>query len=171
MANFQRILNLLFVYVIFLVLLAGYLYQYLEKSEPCYLCLLQRIGLIGIAAALLMNLRFGIRMQHYGLAILSALLGRAFALRQIAMHVCPQFPTFGHTVFGLDLYIWTFIVFSCSIFAEAILAIFYGYTKNKTFVPKWNGPERSAFWAIILITAGNCVSTLLECGLSSCFKN
>lgn len=171
MANFQRILNLLFVYVIFFVLLAGYVYQYWLKNEPCYLCLLQRIGMIGIAAALLMNLRFGIRMQHYGLAILSTLMGRAFALRQIAMHACPQFPTFGHTIFGFDLYIWAFIVFSCSIFAEAILTIFYGYTKNKVFRPKWNGPEKSAFWAIILITASNCISTLLDCGLSSCFKS
>lgn len=171
MANFQRILNLLFVYVIFFVLLAGYMYQYWLKDEPCFLCLLQRIGMIGIAAALLMNLRFGIRVQHYGLAILSALMGRAFALRQIAMHVCPQFPAFGHKVFGFDLYIWTFIIFSCSIFAEAALAIFYGYTKNKVFKPKWSIAERTAFWAIILITASNFISTLLECGLSSCFKS
>lgn len=169
MANFQRILNLLFIYIIFFVLFAAYFYQYLRNEDPCFLCILQRLGMIGVASALLMNFRFGIKVQHYGLAILSALIGRIFALRQIAMHACPEFPTFGQKVFGFDLYIWAFFVFTFSIFACAILTILYGFTKNKDFPPTWGLFERVAFWAIALITVSNLITTFLECDLGACF--
>ncbi|MBX7065802.1 MAG: disulfide bond formation protein B [Parachlamydiales bacterium] len=170
MVRLQRFLNLLFVFVLFLVLLASYVYQYSKAQQPCFLCILQRLGMIGVAAALLMNCRFGIKVQHYGLAILSALIGRLFALRQIAMHLCPEFPAFGQGVFGFDLYVWAFFVFSCSIFACAVLLILYGFTKHKDFPPVWGIPEKLAFWAIGLITASNLITTFLECGLTSCHK-
>lgn len=168
MVFFQRVLNLMFIFVLCAVLLGSYCYQYLKHEEPCPLCLLQRLGMIGIGAALMMNLRFGIRVQHYGLAILCAILGRIVALRQIGLHVCPEFPTFGEPIFGFDLYVWAFIVFTCSIFSCAVLTIIYGYTKNQEYPSYWNKPEKIAFATLAFITFGNIVTTLLECGLSSC---
>ena len=159
MASFQRMINLLSVYILFFVLLGAYLYQYIKGIEPCHLCILQRLGMIGIACGFLMNCKFGIKVQHYGLVILGALVGRIFALRQIAMHICPDFPTYGQAVLGLDLYIWTFIIFSCAIFACAVLTIFYGFTKTKVFPPVWGAGERVAFWLIALITVSNIFST------------
>ena len=162
MAKFQRVMNLLFIYILFIVLFGSYLYQYFKGAQPCHLCTLQRLGMIGVACALLMNLRFGIKPQYYGLAILSALTGRLFSLKQIAMHVCPEFPTYGQAIFGYDLYVWAFIVFSCSIFACAILTIIYGYTKKKEIPPTWGFPEGIAFLGGILITVSNFFTTLLE---------
>lgn len=168
MMTFQRILNALFILVLCAVLLGAYFYQFTKHEEPCPLCLLQRLGMIGIAVALLMNLRFGIRVQHYGLAILSALLGRIVSLRQIALHVCPEFPTFGEPVFGFDLYVWAFIVFSCSIFAAAVLLILFGYTKPREYQPTWGSMEKFAFGLVTLITVANIITTFMECGFTHC---
>ena len=150
------------------VLLAGFAYQFILKEEPCPLCLLQRLGMIGVAAAILLNLRFGIKVEHYGLAIFSALIGRIVALRQISLHVCPQFPTFGQPVFGFDLYVWSYIVFSCSMFASAVLLIIYGYAKREDLEPTWHRMERGVFWLLFLIAFGNMVNTLIKCGLTAC---
>lgn len=168
MVGFQRFLNLVFIYVICAVLLGSYIYQYIRSEDPCALCLLQRLGMIGVVSALLLNLRFGIKVQHYGLAILSALLGRMVSLRQIGMHVCPEFPTFGEPILGFDLYIWSFIVFSSSIFAAAILTMLYGFTKTQEFPPHWGFGARLGFWAVMLIALSNFITTLMECGLTSC---
>lgn len=162
MVQLQKILNALFIFVLSFVLIAAYFYQYLKHEEPCPLCLLQRLGMIGIATAIFMNLRFGIKPQHYALAILSALVARLVSLRQIGLHVCPDFPTFGEPVFGYDLYVWALLVFSCSIFACAALLILYGFFKNLNYEPTWGLLEKSAFALLVLITSANIITTLLE---------
>jgi hypothetical protein len=124
--------------------------------------------MVGVASAILLNIRFGIKVQHYGLAILCAILGRMVALRQIGLHVCPEFPTFGEPVFGFDLYVWSYMVFTSSIFSSAVLIIIYGYTKKQEYPPTWKAADKGAFWAVGLITMGNALTTLIECGLSTC---
>lgn len=166
--NIQKFLNLLFVLVLCAVLIAAYIYQLVMSQEPCSLCFLQRLGMIGVATAILMNLRFGIKVQHYGLAILCAFMGRIVSLRQIGLHVCPQFPTFGAPIFGLDLYVWSYLVFSSSIFATAILLIHYGFVKDHSHQTRWGFYEKIAFWIVTLITFGNIINTLFDCGLLSC---
>ncbi len=168
MVYFQRIANILFVYVLSAVLLGGYVYQYIKNEDPCPLCLLQRLGMIGVGGAILLNLRFGIKAEHYGLAILSAMVGRLVALRQISLHICVGSPSFGDPVFGLDLYVWSFIVFNCCIFSCAVLLILYGFFKNQDYSPLWRTGEKSAFWVLSFLTGANIVTTLIECGLSPC---
>jgi hypothetical protein len=126
--------------------------------------------MIGIATALLMNLRFGIKVQHYGLAILSALLGRIVSLRQISFHVCPEFPIFGAPIFGLALYVWAFIIFTCSMLACALLLIIYGYSKHHQSHRHWGLFEKIAFSLVVLIALSNGINTLIDCGLSSCIE-
>ena len=162
MVTLQRVLNLLFVLAICAILLAAFLYQVAKGEEPCPLCFLQRLGMTGIAAALLMNLRFGIKVQHYGLAILSALLGRVVALRQISLHICPELPTLGETVLGFDLYLWSFFIFTCSLFGCAVLLILYGYAKQYDAPAVWGRFEKFAFWLVALITIGNAINAFLD---------
>lgn len=164
----QKVLNALFIFVLCFVLLSAYFYQFSQQEDPCPLCLLQRLGMIGIIVALLMNLRFGIKVEHYGLAILSALVGRLVSLRQIGLHVCLQFPTFGVPVFGYDLYVWALIVFTCSTFACAVLLILYGYAGHQEYLPSWNHFEESTFTFAGLVIFANIVTTFLECGLGPC---
>lgn len=168
MPTFLRLLNLLFIFVLCGVLLGGYWYQFAKHQEPCPLCLLQRLGMIGVATALLMNHRFGIKIEHYGLAILSALLGRIVSLRQIGLHICPAFPKFGDPIFGYDLYVWAFIVFTCSVLACAILLIIQGFTRPRDYPPSWGFFEKCAYGLVLFITFSNVITTLRDCGLSAC---
>lgn len=168
MIALQRTLNVLFILVLCAILSAAYYYQFSKHEDPCPLCLLQRLGMLGIASALLMNLRFGIKIQHYGLAILFALLGRIVSLRQISMHVCPFFPTFGEPILGFDLYVWSFMIFTSTIMACAILLILKGYSKTTDYHPTWGWPEKFAFGFVFLLTLANALTTYLECGLTGC---
>ncbi|EKE08298.1 MAG: hypothetical protein ACD_17C00245G0004 [uncultured bacterium] len=168
LAGLERILNLVFVYTLSLILFGSYVYQFALNKEPCPLCLLQRIGMLGIACSLLLNLRFGIRIEYYGLAILSALLGRIVSLRQIGLHICPDFPCFGEPIFGIDLYIWSFMIFSTSIFACAVLLILRGFSKVKGDASYWGVFEKLGFWTVFFLVITNAIITFMECGLSLC---
>ncbi len=165
----QRILNLVFVYVLCGVLLGAYGYQYLMHEHPCALCLLQRIGMIGVAIGPLMNMRFGIKMEHYAISLLSAIIGRIISLRQIALHICPEFPTFGEPILGYDLYVWAAIVFACSMFAVAVLLFLFGISRHREVPAFWHsGWEKSAWFLVGIITIANIITTVDLCGLGFC---
>lgn len=154
--------------VILASIISGALYiQFFIKEEPCCLCLLQRLGMIGVATGALMNIRFGIRSSHYGISIISAIFGGFTALRQIALHVCPGFPTFGSPVLGLNLYTWSFIVFATSICYMALLMIIFDGRRKEDHA-KNNLWGYFAFIFIFLIALINFVATLFECGLGPC---
>lgn len=163
-----RVADLLWVYVICAVLLSGFVYQFVMHESPCPLCLLERLGMTGIGVAALMNLRFGMRVEHFGLALLAAFGGRLVSLRQIALHICPEFPTFGTPIFGFDLYVWAFIVFTCSIFVTAVLLILWGVGKKQDIPPAWDIWAQIGFWLLATITLANVINTLAICGLSAC---
>jgi disulfide bond formation protein DsbB len=150
-----RTLNLLFIWVLCGVLLAGFLYQFIEKEDPCSLCLLQRLAMIAIAISLFLNLKFGIKITHYAMALLAALFGMATSLRQIALHICLTFPTFGTPIFGLDLYAWSFIVFFCSIFSCSILLILHKETP-----PTFRTPEKMTLTLLALLSIANILTAI-----------
>ncbi len=168
MVQLLKIANVLWVYVLCVVLLSGFGYQLMMHEDPCPLCLLERLGMIGIGVGALMNLRFGLRVEYLGLSLLAAFAGRLVSLRQIALHVCPEFPTFGSPVLGFDLYVWAFIVFTCSVLVTAILLIFWGVGGHKEVMPCWNVWAKIGFWVLALLVGANIISTLSICGLSAC---
>jgi disulfide bond formation protein DsbB len=168
MAHLLKLANLLWVYVLCGVLLSGYGYQLIMHEDPCPLCLLERLGMIGIGIGALMNLRFGMRVEHLGIALLSAFGGRLVSLRQIALHVCPEFPTFGSPVFGFYINVWAFIVFTCSVLVTAILLILWGMTGQREVAPSWNVWAKIGFWVLAGLTFGNVITTVMICGLSAC---
>lgn len=166
MVELQKNLNALIIFIIAGVLLAAFGVQIIEKEVPCPLCLLQRIGMLCLAASLSLNLIFGVKPSHYGLALFSCLFGGAVALRQISLHVCPQFPTFGLPVFGISLYTWSFFVFICSVFA--IAALLFLYDPKQREEAKLNTFSKFTFYLIFLVAIANFFYTLYQCGLGSC---
>src|SRR5438309_1966573 len=116
-----RTLNAALAIILMLILSAAYYQQYFKHETPCPLCLLQRLGMIGVAFGAVLNLRFGIQPLHYGFSLLSAFFGGSVSVRQILLHICPGSPIFGYPVFGLSLYTWAFFTFCASIVAMILL--------------------------------------------------
>lgn len=168
MLAWQRAINALGILVIVGVLLSAFGVQFLKHEEPCPLCMLQRLGMIGVATSLLLNLRFGPHSSHYALALLSSLVGGSVALRQISLHVCPGFAEFGVPVLGLSLYTWSFIVFVCSILGVAILLFLLDQEQKTTDPQPCQRLCQLAFWFILLVTFVNIFTTYMQCGLGPC---
>ncbi len=166
--SWLRAFSALFIYVLSGVLLGAYSVQFFHHEEPCPLCLLQRVAMIGVAIGQILNLKFGIRPTHHALSILSALCGASVSLRQITLHICPNFPTFGEPMLGLSLYTWAFLTFASSIFAIAVLFFFYK-PKEDSIPPKKMEPfAKGACGLIFLITLSNIFTTFWECGPLFC---
>lgn len=168
MFEWQRDLNALIVIILSGILLSAFGVQIFMHEQPCPLCLLQRLGMLGVATGALLNIWFGIRMGHYSLILLSALMGGFVALRQISLHVCPGFPEFGLPVLGLSLYTWSFIIFVCVVFAVAVLLSLYTPQEREEEPRKLNLWCKFAFGSIFFIAIANIVSTLFLCGLGPC---
>lgn len=168
MQNLERDLNALVILILCGVLLGAFGVQIFLHEEPCPLCLLQRLGMIGVGSSLLLNVWFGVRPAHYGLALLSALTGGFVALRQISLHVCPGFSAFGIPVLGISLYTWSFFVFVCCGLSIALLLFLYKPNesdKEPQLLDFWG---KSAFTLLFFVTVANIIATYWQCGLGVC---
>lgn len=168
MVNLQVSINAIIILILGCILMSAFGVQIFLKEEPCPLCLIQRLGMIGVATSLLMNIWFGIRMSHYGLGIVCSLIGGAVALRQIALHVCPGYPAFGMPIFGLNLYTWSFLIFASCILAISLLLFLYEPKEQKLAIAQPNTLGWAAFSLLLFVTATNIVTTFLQCGLGPC---
>jgi len=168
MIAWERNLNALVVIILSGVLLGAYGVQIFMHEQPCPLCLLQRLGMIGVAVGALLNIWFGVHMSHYGLSLLSALMGGLVALRQISLHVCPGFGEFGLPVLGLSLYTWSFIVFVCVVLSVALLLFLYDPAERQELSIRLNGWCKLAFSLMFFVALANIITTLIQCGLGPC---
>lgn len=168
MQEVVRNLNAVLVLILSGILISAFGVQFFWHEEPCPLCMLQRLGMIGVSIGALLNMKFGVKTSHYGLSLLACLMGGTVALRQISLHVCPGFSTFGIPVLGLSLYTWSFLTFACAVLYIAILLFIEIPDKTTQVVPKMNKLENFAFVIIFLITAVNVVTTFLQCGFGPC---
>lgn len=169
MLKAQRLLNALFVLILSGVLIAAYSYQFIKMEMPCPLCMLQRLAIMGVAMGPVLNLLFGMKMEHYGMSIFSCIFGSFVSLRQISLHVCPQFPTFGEPVLGFDLYAWCLFVFASSLAAIAFLLMLFGFNDNQpNTIKKTNRFEKASIGLLCLIVVANVITTLIECGIGAC---
>ncbi len=156
------------------VLLGAYFIQFIKGEFPCPLCLLQRLGMLGVAFGAMLNLRYGIRPAHYGVSLLSALFGASVSIRQILIHIVPGTGGYGSTVWGLHLYTWAFVVFAVAILLIGLMMVLDGQfeerdvdraTRDMSFIVK------AVFFLAVFIAASNVVTTFLECGFGQCPDN
>lgn len=146
--------------------------QIFMNELPCPLCLLQRVGMLGVAVGLLMNLKFGIRPLHYGISIVSALIGAGVSTRQILLHVVPQadgVTGFGDAVLGMHLYTWALVVFLASILGIALFMALMKWSESLSDeIVSLNKIEKAVFGLFIILALANSVGAFLECGLEPC---
>jgi disulfide bond formation protein DsbB len=160
--------NALLAIILACILWGALAIQFLNHEVPCALCFLQRLGMIGVAAGALMNVKFAPRAMHYGFSLLAAIFGGSVAIRQISLHACPQFPTFGLPFWGLSLYTWSFLVFVASVLYIGLILMVFDHSDYhiKDSKPNWWG--QLAFWMVSLVALTNIFASLWVCGLNAC---
>ncbi len=116
---------------------------------------------------------FGFKKEHFGIAIISALVGSIFSIRQILLHICatPPEPTgYGTPVLGMHLYSWAVIIFAASILGCVVfLFLFKEEKKDAKRTPITF--ERVVFYLILLIAFAEMAATFFECYLGPCCEN
>ncbi|WP_432240158.1 disulfide bond formation protein B [Herbaspirillum robiniae] len=163
-----NVLNVLGLLAICASLGIAFYYQLALKELPCPLCLLQRAGMILMGIGLMMNVRFGVKAAHYGVALAGALATGVIALRQVFLHITPGDAGYGSTFMGLHFYTLTALSSLAAVAGIALLLM----------LKSWEAPARDPAWKsaggklacilFILLVAGNLVSTVLECGGGAC---
>jgi len=168
----ERVVNALMILAIAILLCMSFILQYGFNELPCPLCLLQRVGFIITSIGFMLNLRFGLRPSHYAITLLGALFTAFVALRQVALHVLPGTGAYGSSIFGFHLYTWSFIIaIGIVLFTTIILGLDIQYIESKKKPAAFTSVLHGLFALIFILTVGNFISTLIECGLGQCPDN
>jgi RsiW-degrading membrane proteinase PrsW (M82 family) len=78
-------------------------------------------------------------------------------------------PAFGHSVFGLDLYVWGMVVFALVILATAVALMFRSQLEPVKEEPEWlRRLAAIGAGALFVVAALQTGSVFLECGLGDC---
>ena len=169
------------VFGICLIILIALYFQFVLGELPCPLCLLQRLGLLGVAFGFLLNTYYCVRPIHYSLSLVSAVLTSFVSLRQITLHINSPVG-YGSSIFGLHMYSWTFVLCCVIVLYIAVVMSFprqYHLNKNKVLIEKVSEAKgkktrlftRIAFILFLFIILVNVISTFSQCGWSECPDN
>ncbi len=157
-----------------LVLALGFVFQFALHELPCPLCMLQRIAFALCGLGFVLNLRFGVQPNHYGLILLSALFGLVASGRQVLLHIVPGTGSYGSPIVGLHFYSWAFLLFLAIIAGVAILLVLSGtgrfdYSRSDAqAVARFVGFSRLMAYALIVLVFANAVASFLQCGPMEC---
>jgi disulfide bond formation protein DsbB len=155
------------------VLIGAFYFQFGLGENPCPLCLLQRMGMLGVIMGLTLNTYFGFRKEHFGIVILSALIGASFSIRQILLHICPVAgePTgYGTAVMGMHLYSWAVVIYVASMLGSVVFMFLFKEEKKNTKRQPLTF-EKVVFYLIVFLTFANMVATFFECHVGPCCEN
>lgn len=154
-------------------ILVGALYfQFGLDEDPCPLCLLQRMGMIGVIFGLSLNIFFGFDAKHFALVIISATVGALFSGRQVLLHICkgPNDSGYGTPIFGLHLYTWGVLIFIASILGSAVFLLFSNNFKTVAVNKVRNFEKYSVYLATVIVLV-NIIATFFECQFGPCCEN
>ncbi|MGB6346795.1 MAG: disulfide bond formation protein B [Methyloceanibacter sp.] len=164
--NLSKLLNALGLVAIDTVLVVAFADQLWFRDLPCPVCILQRAGFIAAAFGLALNLIYGPRPSHYGIAILGAVAGGIISAWQMLVYIVPESGSYGNAIFGLHLYTWALLMFALIVVGSAFMLLF-----DRQFAPTEPLGARptllpvTAIALLLLLAVGNVVSTLAICGL------
>jgi disulfide bond formation protein DsbB len=137
--------------------------QFLFEGLPCILCIMQRISLVIIGFALVLNIRFGAHSAHYGWGILAAIVGMMVSLRQVLLRVAPGDAGYSPTFLEIHFYTWAFVAFVGLIAGQAILLMLPNReVRSCSFIAS------TLIVLFMILVFANLTSTLLQCGVGAC---
>ena len=167
--DLSRLLNALGLILVDTVLALAFVDQLWFRDLPCPICVLQRAGFIAAGFGIALNLIFGPRPSHYGLAILGAMAGGIMSADQVLHYVVPGSGSYGNAIFGLHLYSWALIMFAAIVVGCGVMLLF-----DRQYEPSGPPPLRQVTLPILavallaLLAVGNVLSTLAICGVGLC---
>jgi len=167
-ADLSRLLNVLALVALDTVLVLAFADQVWFRDLPCPICILQRAGFVAAGFGLALNLMFGPRPSHYGLAILGALIGGAISADQVLHYVVPGSGSYGNTIFGLHLYTWAFIAFAAVVVGCGVMLLFDPQFESALPPSPMTLLPLSAVALLTLLAVSNVASTLAICGVGLC---
>lgn len=167
MIMWEKILNSLLVLTIALVLLGSMTLQFVYNEEPCPLCLLQRLCMLSVASAALLNICFFPRKLHYGLILLGAFSGGFVAVRHIALNICSAAP-FGEPFLGLSLYTWAFFIFASTVLAVAFFLMLFDKNTRTGQARSYQNWQWAPVSLLFLVALLNIFAAWWRCGFSKC---
>jgi disulfide bond formation protein DsbB len=171
MAALARTLNALALLGVCTVMLGAFYWQLARGELPCPLCLLQRAAFLAAGLGLLLNVRFGAAEAHYGIVIVSALAGAAFAVRQILRYIVPGTGAYGSAVLGFHFYTWALVGFVVLIaFAGLMLFLEAQFVEGVRDLRPAAGAQALG-WLFVLVVLAHAASALLQCGFGPCPEN
>ncbi len=154
------------------ILIGALYFQFGLNEDPCPLCLLQRMGMIGVIFGLALNIYFGFDAKHFAIVIISAVVGSLFSTRQVLLHISPVDGDtgYGSPIFGMHLYTWGVLIFIASILGSAIFLFFTKKFKPTNKQTILNFEKYVAYLAAFIILI-NIIATFFECQLGPCCEN
>lgn len=172
-AYIESFMNLAMLCVIYAILAMTFYVQMDWHQWPCPLCLMQRVGYIGIAFGFLMNFRFGFKPVHYTIVLISALFTAGVSLRQITLHIIPGTGEYGSPLFGYHLYTLSFLGTVVIIFMTSLLlANLNQYNDNyASRMTSMSSLTKLLFLVLVLILIGEIATVYSLCGFSECPGN
>jgi disulfide bond formation protein DsbB len=168
-ADLSRLLNAIGLLGISTVLTLAFIDQIWFKDLPCPLCILQRGGFFAAGFGIALNLIFGPKPSHYGVAIIGAVAGGAIAMRQILLHIVPGTGSYGNPVFGIHLYTWAFIAFAVIVVGCAIMLLDdRQFARAEPMSVRLKALPLSALLLFLTLAIANVFSTVALCGAGVC---
>jgi disulfide bond formation protein DsbB len=167
--DLSRLLNAIGLLGIGTVLALAFIDQIWFRDLPCPLCILQRVGFFAAGFGIALNIIFGPKPSHYGVAIIGAVGGAAIAMRQILIHIVPGTGSYGNPVFGLHLYTWAFIAFVVIVVGCAIMLLDdRQFSRAEPMSVRLKPLPLSALLLFLVLAVANIFSTVALCGAGFC---
>jgi disulfide bond formation protein DsbB len=165
----SKLLNAFGLIAIDTVLVLAFVDQLWFRDLPCPLCILQRAGFFAAGFGLALNLVFGPKPSHYGVAIIGALAGGSISMRHVLLHIVPGSGAYGNPIFGLHLYTWAFIAFGLMVLGCAIMLLDdRQFARAEPMSVRLKVLPLSALVLFLALAIGNLVSTVALCGAGLC---
>lgn len=168
-ADLSRLLNALALVALDTVLVLAFADQLWFRDLPCPICILQRVGFIAAGFGLALNLIFGPRPSHYGLAIIGAMVGGVMSADQVLHYIVPGTGSYGNAIFGLHFYSWSLIAFAVVVAGSGVMLMFDRQFESSSPPPlPLTVFPLTAVALLALLAVGNVASTLAICGVGLC---
>lgn len=164
-------LDLLSLCGIIMVSFIAIILQITKHELPCPLCLLQRIGILAIGFAYMLNLLESPKVRNYALANVAAVITCIVAVRQVVLNISPDITPYGIPFLGKELYTWTVVLCIINILWNSILIYIINNNSGTNVSTKIDFIPKVIIGLYILVIVLNIVSTFLECGLTQCPDN